>query len=68
MLMHKPSESEVVHFVLTFLYGCIKGSTCCDMYVHYACVADCANAMADAWEGTVGCAHADCLHGNILKC
>ena len=23
--------------------------------------------MADAWEDTAGCAHADCLHGNILR-
>ena len=37
-------------------------------YAHYACVADCADAMADAWEDTTGCEHADCLHGNILKC
>ena len=41
---------------------------CCDIYAHYACVADCADAMADAWEETAGCAHANCLHGNILKC
>ena len=40
---------------------------CCDIYAHYACVADCADAMADAWEDTGGCAHADCLHGNILR-
>ena len=45
-----------------------SGDKCCDIYAHYACVADCANAMADAWEDTAGCAHADCLHGNILKC
>ena len=32
---------------------------CCDIYAHYACVADCADAMADAWEDTAGCAHAD---------
>ena len=37
-------------------------------YAYYACVDDCADAMADAWEDTAGCAHADCLHGNILKC
>ena len=36
-------------------------------YALYACVADCADAMADAWEDTADCAHADCLHGNILK-
>ena len=30
-------------------------------------MADCADAMADAWEDTAGCAHADCLHGNILR-
>ena len=41
---------------------------CCDIYAHYACVADCADGMADAWEDTSGCAHADCVHGNILKC
>ena len=47
---------------------------CCDIYIyiyiyaHYACVADCADAMADAWEDTAACAHAVCLHGNILKC
>ena len=41
---------------------------CCDIYAHYACVADCAYAMADAWEDTACCAHADCLHGNILNC
>ena len=40
---------------------------CCDIYAHYACVADCADAMADAWEDSAGCAHADCLHGNILR-
>ena len=40
---------------------------CCDIYAHYARVADCADAMADAWEDTAGCAHADCLHGNILR-
>ena len=45
----------------------IPGDNCCDIYVHYACVADCADAMADAWEDTAGCAHADRLHGNILK-
>ena len=43
-------------------------TSCCDIYAHYACVADCADAMADAWEDTAGCAHADCLRGNILKC
>ena len=40
---------------------------CCDIYAHYACVADCAEAMADAWEDIASCAHADCLHGNILR-
>ena len=35
---------------------------------HYACVADRVDAMADAWEDTAGCAHAACLHGNVLKC
>ena len=37
-------------------------------YAHYAYVADCADAMEGAWEDTAGCAHADCLHGNVLKC
>ena len=37
-------------------------------YTHYACVAHCADAIADAWEDTGGCAHADCLHGHVLKC
>ena len=37
---------------------------CCDIYAHYAGVADCADAMADAWEDIAGCAHADLLHGN----
>ena len=37
-------------------------------YVLYACVAGCADAMGDAWEDTGGCAQADCLHENILKC
>ena len=36
-------------------------------YAHYACVADCADAMADAWEDTAGCAQAVCLHENLLK-
>ena len=44
-----------------------ESTGCCDIYAHYACVADCADAMADAWEDTASCAHADCLHGNILK-
>ena len=37
-------------------------------YAHYACVADCAAAMADAWEDTAGSAQAICLHENLLKC
>ena len=37
-------------------------------YAHYACVADCADAMADAWEDTAGCAQTICLHENLLKC
>ena len=37
-------------------------------HAHYACVADCADAMANAWEDIAGCAQADCLHGNVLKC
>ena len=41
---------------------------CCDIFAHYACVADCAYAMADAWEDTAGCAHADSLHKNVVKC
>ena len=36
-------------------------------YAHYACVADCAHAMADAWEDTAGCAQPICLHENLLK-
>ena len=36
-------------------------------YAQCACVADCADAMADAWEDTAGCARADCLHGNVVK-
>ena len=36
-------------------------------YAHYACVADCADAMADAWEDTAGCAQAICLHENLLE-
>ena len=35
---------------------------------HYACVVDCADAMADAWEDTAGCAQTICLHENLLKC
>ena len=42
--------------------------TRCDVHAHYACVADSADAMDDAWEDTVGCAQADCLLGNVLKC
>ena len=36
-------------------------------YAHYACVADCEDAMADAWEDTAGCAQAGCLYENLLK-
>ena len=36
-------------------------------YALYACVADCADAMADAWEDTAGYAQAICLHENLLK-
>ena len=36
-------------------------------YAHYACVADCADAMADAWEDTAGYAQADCVHGECSK-
>ena len=32
---------------------------CVVTYAHYACVADCADAMADAWEDTAGCAQGD---------
>ena len=39
----------------------------CIIYAHYACKADCADAMADVWEDTGRCAQADCLHGNVLK-
>ena len=37
-------------------------------YAPYACLVDCANAMADAWEDTAGYAQAHCLQGNVLKC
>ena len=37
-------------------------------YALYACVADGADAVADAWEDTACCAQANCLHENILKC
>ena len=40
---------------------------CVVTYAHYACVADCADAMADAWVDTAGCAQANCLHENLLK-
>ena len=40
---------------------------CFDIYAHYACVANCADAMADALEDTVGCVQAICLHENFLK-
>ena len=36
-------------------------------YAHYACVADCADATADAWEDTVTCAQVDYLRENVLK-
>ena len=36
-------------------------------YARYACVADCADAMADAWGDTAGCAQPICLHENLLK-
>ena len=42
--------------------------SCCDIYAHYACVANCTDAKADAWEDTAGYAQADCLLGNVLKC
>ena len=35
------------------------------IYAHYACVAECADAMADAWVDTAGCAQAICLHDNL---
>ena len=41
--------------------------TCVVTYAHYACVSDFADAMANAWEDTAGCAQAICLHDNILK-
>ena len=50
------------------MLSCHMSDLWCDVYAHYAWVADCADAMADAWEDTAGCAHTDCLHGNILKC
>ena len=54
---------DKLHLRMSYLLG-----ECCDIYAHHACVADCAYAIADAWEDTAGCARADCLHGNILKC
>ena len=36
-------------------------------YAHYACVADFADATADAWEDNAGCAQPICLHENLLK-
>ena len=47
---------------------CMPTEVCVVTCAHYACVADCANAMADAWKDTVGCAQAICLHENLLKC
>ena len=41
---------------------------CCDICELYACMAGCADAMADAWEDTIGCIQADCLHATVLKC
>ena len=36
-------------------------------YARYACVADCADAMADVWEDTAGSAQPICLHENLLR-
>ena len=36
-------------------------------YANYAYMADCADAMADAWEDSAGCAQAIYLHENLLK-
>ena len=36
-------------------------------YAHYACVADCVDAMADAWEDIAGCAQAICPLENLLR-
>ena len=38
------------------------------IYAHYACVADYADDMANAWEDTAGCAQAISQHENLLKC
>ena len=32
----------------------VSNAPCIVTYAHYACVADCANSMADAWEDTAG--------------
>ena len=41
---------------------------CCDTCELHTCVADCADAMADAWEATAGFIQPGCLHGNVLRC
>ena len=51
--MYRSNEHFAEHVVVT--YAC------------YACVADCADAMADAWEDTAGCAQPICLHENLLR-
>ena len=56
------SESQQVSIICHNLQGPIVVT-----YAHYACVADFADAMADAWEDTAGCAQAICLHENLLK-
>ena len=60
--------------VFTALLGVTTNGTSCSAegvavvtYAHYACVADCADAMADAWEDTARCAPAICLHENLLQ-
>ena len=43
------------------------GVACVVTCAPYACVADCADAMADAWEDTTGCVQPSCLYENLLK-
>ena len=63
--------SITVHSVCTrvciYTAALRSGASTVVTYAHYACVADCADAMADAWEDTAGCAQAICLHENLLE-
>ena len=56
------------HVASACLYAYMVRLLAVVIYAHYACVADCADAMADGWEDTAGCAQAICLHENLLKC